>query len=436
MSKEIKKIVFEIFSIFTFTSCISFNFNKTESLTDEKIYNTTGNLIIKNEGITELVPCTNNNYAIKVNLKTQTKQEEAYLIIDTGSFPNLLSSEILSIFDDKVDSGHYYMADYTYIGQTSSSRAYYFDSMETDGFIATNILFLEFTLKNFNFGETINGKKIMGLIGMETLRKLPFKFSFSSKELQFFETSEGFPKNGNKIEFTKEKLPHTLETEYSLNELTHIKAYLDTGAYSSLIPENKYNKTKNNEIKKKYEQKYKNHTISHLIFNELDFFNTKILNPFFSTRTKMTNSTLGNNILSRFDIYIDTQKGEGVFIENGNNFQFFSLNEYSKITNGRPKDYEFAGIEIDSYRVLPLGIIATSNIGEHYIVCTHYVDGKAICPDLKPNDQILSVNGIPQKEFDWKSFSQLKEIDLTVKRGRKIISTHITRHNYIGDEVY
>jgi len=439
-----KILVIFMGAVFMLSSCISVSthFERVEDWHDPKIYNAAGFVSLLNDGVTELIPCTNRNYAIKATLKNGNKEKQVYLIVDTGAFQNILYPDVVDFFDIKKDSGYKFMNQIAYADHNfSSTEGFYFEKMESSGFVIDNILFQEIP-SNLSFHETVDGNRIDGEIGMCALRQLPFKFSIKDKELVFYKTDGDFP-DGEKIQFNKKKLPFRLSTELKLTGNTRLEAYLDTGAFTSIVPERKIRRIKHTGSVKSFEKKDRNSTESYIVWNTLSFADQNLSDSLIYSRTGLKEYTVGTNILENYDFYVNTEKGYGIFVSGNKNAERYSLKKYINISEGNNEDFNFFGFTVDNYRavkgffgILNVHLIYTSLIGQKFITCMYYIDGKPIINSIKTGDELVSINGIPCKDFDWNTFHNLQEADFVFNRGRKEIKLHAGRQNYIGDDTY
>jgi hypothetical protein len=429
--------------ILMISSCASIQFTKTEMWSNPKIYNSTGSVSIVNDGVTELIPCTNQNYAIRATLKNGNEEKQVFLVVDTGFFQNILSSDVMDFFDNKTDSGYKFDNRLSYADSNfSPTKGYYFEKLESSGFVIDNILFQELPSDNLYMGRTVEGNKIDGVIGLCALRQLPFKFSIPNKGLIFYKTDENFPE-GEKIQFNKKKLPFRLSTEFKLSNDITVDAYLDTGAFTSIVPEKKIRKIKYNNSIKSFEKVYENSTESYLVWKRLDFANQTLTNKLLYSRTGVNDFTVGTNILENYDFYINTKDGYGIFVPESKKAESYSLKKYINISGNNNEDFNFFGFTLDSYKIVRrgLGILSinlafTSSIGQKFVTGVYYIDGKPVFTTVEPNDELVSINGIPCKDFDWNTYGGLQEADFVFKRGKKEIKLHASRQNYIGDETY
>jgi hypothetical protein len=432
-----KILVIFMGAIFMLSSCISLsiNFEKVEDWHDPKIYNAAGSVSILNDGVTELIPCTGRNYAIKATLKNGDKEKQVFLLVDTGSFQNVLYPDVVDFFDSKTDSGYKFTNRIAYADfKFSSTKGYYFEKLESTGFVIDNILFQELP-SNFLLGNTLDGNRIDGEIGMCALRQLPFKFSIKDKELAFYKTDKDFPA-GERIQFNKKKLPFRLLTELKLTNNTRLDAYLDTGAFTSIVPEEKIRKIKYTNSIKSFEKVYKNSTESYIVWHTLAFANQNLSDSLIYSRTGLKERTVGTNILENYDFYVNTKDGYGIFVPESKNAEMYCLKKYINISEGNDGNFNFFGFTVDKYKVLNLGVVFTSSIGQKFVTCVYYIDGKPIFGNIKPGDELISINGISCKDFPWNTFHDLQEADFVFKRGKKEIKLYASRQNYIGDKSY
>ena len=418
---------------FLLSSCVSVSFNKLNMWEDPKIADNAGSLTLLNDGSTALIPCKFNNYSIKATLKCGSKERQVVLMVDTGSIANLLSKEVMDYFDGKVDSGNKFSNNYTFINSTLPvSKAYYFDRLEASGFAVGNMLFQQIPSDEISSGTTQYGDKIDGLIGLSILRKLPFKFSANDLELVFYKNDSAFP-IGERVEFDKKKLPSILSTKLRLTDELTVDAFLDTGAFESIVSEKKVRKIKYKNSKRVVETRDKQTTESYLVWNEVHFANQSISNPILYARTELNISTVGMCILRRYDFYINVEGGYGVFVLQT------SVPEQYPLKQIVHREENIFGFLIGGYTISKLGAITitnTSNIGQKYVTEVYYIDGKPLCTTVEPNDELVSINGIPCKDFDWNTYACEQEADFVFKRGKKEIKLHASRQNYIGDETY
>lgn len=423
--------------VFMLSSCISsVNIVKTENWKDPKIYNATGTLSLLDNGSTELIPCTYNNYAIKATLKNGNIEKQFFIVIDTGTFQNCLSSDVMDFFDNKTDSGYSFTKSFYYDGSdwnssSPTSKGYYFEKLESSGFVIDDVLFQELP-DNLYMGKTVEGNKIDGVIGMCALRQLPFKFSIQDKNFTFYKTDKDFPV-GEKIPFNKKELPFRLSTELKLTDDITLDAPLDTGAFTSIVPEKKIRKFKYNNSVKSFEKIYKNSTESYLVWAKVSFANQALSNSILYSRTGISDCSIGTNILENFDFYVSTKDGYGIFVFRIGNEVDTLLEKFIKVSEFGKESF---GFTLDSYKVSNLGIVSASRIGKKYVSCVYCIDGKPVFTTVKPNDELVSINGISCKDFDWNTYGGLQEADFVFKRGKKEIKLHASRQNYIGDEIY
>lgn len=421
---------------FLLSSCASVNIVKTENWKDPKIYNATGTLSLVDNGSTELIPCMYNNYAIKATLKNGNKEKQVFLVIDTGTFQNCLSSDVMEYFDNKTDSGYSFAKSFFYGGSdwnssSPASKGYYFEKLESSGFVIDDVLFQELP-DNLYMGRTVEGDKIDGVIGMCALRQLPFRFSIQDRKFTFYKTDKDFPA-GEKIPFNKEELPFRLSTELRLTDDITLDALLDTGAFTSIVPEKKIRKFKYTNSVKSFEKIYKNSTESYLVWTKLNFANQTLTNSLLYSRTGISDCSIGTNILENFDFYVSTKDGYGIFVPRIGNEEDTLLEKFIKVSEFGEESF---GFTLDSCKVSNLGMVSASRIGEKYVSCVYCIDGKPVITTVEPNDELVSINGISCKDFDWSTYGGLQEADFIFKRGRKEIKLHASRQNYIGDEIY
>lgn len=57
---------------------------------------------------------------------------------------------------------------------------------------------------------------------------------------------------------------------------------------------------------------------------------------------------------------------------------------------------------------------------------------KQYVPDIRRNDELLSVNGITLENFDWSIWYSLDEADFTFRRNKKEDSLHLKRQEIEG----
>jgi hypothetical protein len=417
-------------AVFMLSSCTSVSFNKLNLWEDPKIADNVGSLTLLNDGSTELIPCKFNFYSIKAILKSGSKERQIVLMVDTGSIANLLSPEIMDYFGGKIDSGYKFRNRFTLVNSTFPySKAYYFDKLEASGFDVDDILFQQIPSDELSLGTTQYGDKIDGVIGLSVLRKLPFKFSANDRELVFYKNDSTFPL-GERVEFDKKRLASILSTKLGLTEKLTVNAYLDTGAFESIVNEKKVKKIKYNNSKRVIETQDKRTTESFLVWNKVHFANQNISNPILYARTGLNESTVGMCILRRYDFYVNVEGGYGIFV-----FQANVPGEYS-LKQAVYKNENLFGFLIGGYTISKLGVIFTSSIGQKFVTGVYYIDGKPVITTVEPNDELVSINGIPCKDFDWNTYGSLQEADFVFKRGKKEIKLHASRQNYIGDETY
>jgi hypothetical protein len=421
-------------AVFMLSSCTSVSFNKLSFWDNPEISDNVGSFTLQNNGSTELIPCEFNNYSIKAILKCGSKERQVFLMVDTGSIGNLLSTEMMEYFDDKVDSGNKFLNNYTLVINSTLpvSKAYYFDKLEASGFDIDDILFQQIPSDELSLGTTQYGDKIDGVIGLSILRKLPFKFSANDLELVFYKNDSTFPL-GERVEFIKGKYHSLLNTKLGLTDKMTVDACLDTGAYESIVNEKKVRKIKYTNSKRIIETRDKQTTESYLVWNEVNFVNQNISNPILYARTGLNESTVGMCILRRYDFYVNVEKGYGIFI-----LQTSVPEQYPLKQLVHRKENLF-GFLIGDYTILRLGAITithTSGTGQKFVTGVYYIDGKPVFTTVEPNDELISINGIPCKDFDWNTYGGLQEADFVFKRGKKEIKLHASRQNYIGDETY
>ena len=64
-----------------------------------------------------------------------------------------------------------------------------------------------------------------------------------------------------------------------------------------------------------------------------------------------------------------------------------------------------------------------------------YNNGKAMLPEVKYGDELISIDGIPQFVYPWTKWNNLQEADFVFKRGKKEFTVYAKRKSlYLESE--
>lgn len=210
-------------------------FLKTNDWTDRNVVNHTGDFILKKSIPLEMVQYEKYTFCIRAQLLNNGQMENVLLIVDTGSPANVLSSRVYNEFGNVRDSGFKFRENYIFSPAAGAAhgKGCSFDSLETDSFAVHNILFQ--VSRHKNFGCTVDGENVDGFIGMDVLRKCPFKYSVANRELLFYNAADNNPA-GTKIFFEKKGLKRNrLVAKFVLPDGKMVKGYMDTGAQETYL---------------------------------------------------------------------------------------------------------------------------------------------------------------------------------------------------------
>jgi len=131
------------------------------------------------------------------------------------------------------------------------------------------------------------------------------------------------------------------------------------------------------------------------------------------------NNTLGFSVLKKYDFYIDYP----------NKAVYFKKLHYLYFDNYRQEDKDLLLTYYPPTFGFSLREFGTRRFVEQIFLNTQK---KQLVPEIKFNDELISVNGITLDKIDWSIWYDLDEADFVFKRGKKEFALHLKRQGIEG----
>lgn len=375
-----------------------------------KIKGKTGEFLLLNSGKTPFIYTEDGRPCVNVKLKNEEEEQDVILLIDTGTPGNVITKKIREKINGKRSDYKFLVSAVNQYNLEPVSYGYYFDSIESDGFSVSNILMQEFNEESF--GYTQDGKSIDGILGIDFLMHSNVLISYSENQLCFFSEKEKLQGEAIKIKesFLKK---HRINTSFYIGKKKY-EGFIDTGASSSYINGKALKNLLNNVsfiIDERYEKEYSRHCL----MESVDFLSeTFDVVPVWSARETIFDKTItiGNYILRKYDIYIDWDKKEVIYLKNTNPVLDINFDIYiSDNPNG------------------VFGICLSTKGEKELVASKFYLNGEPLINDIDIGDEIISINHINVCDFDWNKWPELTEADFEILHNGRVISKRLERQH-------
>ena len=417
------KFVLFLFLGFSFMSCITIDINFNNSWSEPAVTAVSGTVEVKSEEEFSFEYGNAHYIIVKGKITNGDKIIPVNILLDTGTEGNFIDYSVSKQFNNLKESQFEFFAMGGFSHNAIDGVACFFDELEFGTATFKDILIQQGNVSVSGI-TTNDGQPVNVILGMDAIKKHAIYISPSRKRISFPSKMDK-EKFSDVIELKDKNLKHNrlyLPMSFPNTKIKENLYIVDIGCDTSVILRKDFEKLLKNKSVFGFSEKCGT-TYKYALFEGAEFLGNQIdFLPSFKGSFGNKHGTIGYSVLSNFDMFIDVKNKIAAFTYIKNNDISTNLKEINWVRFGVLKDYfGFSLNEVNGVR--------------HVDGVFIYNNGKAMLPEVKYGDELISIDGIPQFVYPWTKWNNLQEADFVFKRGKKEFTVHAKRKSlYLENE--